>query len=154
MWPALFTLTNTIAFLAWLALILAPRPPLILTLILYAGVGLLCLIYAILFAGLLASWLDPVRDSATPTALDYSVRGLRAFFMSDGGIVVGWTHYLALDLFAGLWIARDADAKRIGRLVQGPILLATFIAGPLGLLLWLAVREPAARRSSKRVGAR
>ncbi|MEO0908688.1 MAG: abscisic acid-deficient protein Aba4 family protein, partial [Pseudomonadota bacterium] len=37
-------------------------------------------------------------------------------------------HYLAFDLFVGLWIARDADAKSISRLVQAPILLATLMA--------------------------
>jgi hypothetical protein len=153
MWDTLFGLTNGIAVIAWAALILGPRRPLLLSFVLYLGVGLLCLIYATLFISLLVGWVDPVRDGAAP-ALDYSVKGLRAFFMSDGGIVVGWTHYLALDLFTGLWVARDGDAKRIGRLVQAPILFATFMAGPLGLLIWLIVREPAARRSSKQGGRR
>ena len=67
---------------------------------------------------------------------------------SKGGITVGWIHYLALDLFTGLWIARDADAKGFGRLGQAPVLLATFLAGPLGLLIWLVIREPAARRAA------
>jgi hypothetical protein len=148
MWQTLFSLTNAVALIAWLVLILAPRRPLSLSAVLYAGVGLLCLLYTALFVALLAGWIDPVRDGAAP-ALDYSVKGLRAFFMSDGGIVVGWTHYLALDLFAGLWIARDGDAKRISRLVQSPILFATFMAGPLGVLLWLIVREPAARQVAR-----
>jgi hypothetical protein len=153
MWDSLFALTNLIAVIAWAALILGPRRPLLLSAILFVGVGLLCLIYSALLVSMLAGWDDPVRDGAAP-ALDYSVKGLRAFFMSDGGIVVGWTHYLALDLFTGLWIARDADAKRIGRLVQAPILFATFMAGPLGLLIWLIAREPATRRSSKQGSAR
>ncbi len=148
MWQTLFSLTNAIALIAWIVLILAPRRPLLLSLVLYAGVGLLCLIYTALLVALIAGWVDPVRDGAAH-ALDYSVKGLRAFFMSDGGIVVGWTHYLALDLFAGLWIARDGDAKRISRLVQAPILFATFMAGPLGLLVWLMVREPAARQVAR-----
>jgi hypothetical protein len=148
MWQSLFGLANLIALIAWIALILVPRRPLVLTLILYAGVGLLCLIYSVLLVSLLAGWLDPIRDAGTPI-LSYSVRGLRAFFMSDGGIVVGWTHYLALDLFTGLWIARDSDGKHISRLIQVPVLFATYMAGPLGLLIWLVVREPAARRAAR-----
>jgi hypothetical protein len=70
-------------------------------------------------------------------------------FMSDGGIVLGWTHYLAFDLFVGLWISRDADAKGFNRLVQTPILLATLMAGPIGLLLWLIIRERRARAQAK-----
>ena len=69
--------------------------------------------------------------------------------MSDGGIVLGWTHYLAFDLFVGLWIARDADAKGFSRLVQLPILFFTLMAGPIGLLLWLVIRERRARAVSK-----
>ena len=156
MWQSLFTLTNIIAVIAWALLILAPRRPLALSAILYAGVGLLCLIYTAVLIALLAGWVDPVRSpgAASASLTDYSVAGLRALLARDGGIVLAWTHVLAFDLFTGLWIARDGDAKGVGRLVQAPILLATFMVGPLGLLLWLAVREPAARRSSKRGGGR
>lgn len=80
---------------------------------------------------------------------EYSIAGIRALFSSDGGIVVGWTHYLAFDLFVGLWIARDADAKGFGRLIQLPFLFATLMAGPIGLLAWLIVREPRARRAAR-----
>ena len=74
---------------------------------------------------------------------------MRAIFASDGGVTVGWTHYLAFDLFVGLWIARDADAKHFSRLVQAPFLFATLMAGPLGLLLWLAIRERRARAKGR-----
>ena len=42
-------------------------------------------------------------------------------------------------------IARDADAKEFSRILQAPILILTFMAGPIGLFLWLLVREPRAR---------
>ena len=58
-----------------------------------------------------------------------------------GAIGVGWTHYLALDLLAGLWIARDADRLGAGRLLQVPYLLATFMAGPAGVFAWLVTRQ-------------
>ena len=64
-----------------------------------------------------------------------------AMFRSEGAIVVGWTHYLALDLLAGLWIARDADRLGAGRLLQVPYLLATFMAGPAGVFAWLVTRQ-------------
>lgn len=148
MWQSLFGLTNLIAVIGWALLLLAPRRPLLLTIVLYLGVGLLCLIYASLVIALVAGWADAgqVAGAARYDVSDYSIAGIRALFQSDGGIVIGWTHYLAFDLFTGLWIARDADAKSVSRLVQTPILLATFLAGPIGLLIWLIVREPAARR--------
>ena len=67
-------------------------------------------------------------------------------FASDAGIVIGWTHYLAFDLFVGLWIAKDADSKGFARWVQLPFLAATLFAGPIGLLAWLVTRERRARR--------
>jgi hypothetical protein len=152
MWQSLFGFTNLVAVIGWAILLLAPRRPLLLTIVLFVCVGLLCLVYAGLFVPLLAGWVDPGQVAGTGRAdpSDYSIAGIRALFQSDAGIVLGWTHYLAFDLFAGLWIARDADAKSVSRWVQAPILLATFLAGPIGLLLWLIVREPRARAAAGR----
>ena len=145
MWPTLFSVTNAVALGGWLILAAAPRRPLPLTIVLYLGVGLLCLVYAAIFVALLGGFADPVRVAGADAPFHYDIAGIRNLFGTDGGIVLGWTHYLAFDLFTGLWIARDADAKQIGRLIQLPILFATFMAGPIGLLLYLAIREPRAR---------
>ena len=116
---------------------------------LYGGVAILCLAYAAVFVALIGGLADPVRDPglAAPDLANYSVKGLKDLFRSEGAVVLGWTHYLALDLFAGLWIARDGDAKGFSRGVQVPFLVMTFLAGPLGLLAWLLVRERRARRA-------
>ena len=55
-------------------------------------------------------------------------------------------------IFTGLWIAKDADQKRFSRLVQAPILILTFLAGPFGLGVWLLVRERRARAVGNRRG--
>ena len=144
-WSTLFNLVNLLAMIAWVALILLPRWPALLSAILYLGVGLLCLVYAVCLIGALSGAFPP-GGGAGGDADFTSIEGVRAIFATDLGVTVGWTHYLAFDLFVGLWIARDADAKHIYRWAQAPILLATFMVGPLGLLIWLAVREPAARR--------
>lgn len=136
MWQQLFGLTNVAALVGWALLLVGPRR--VVPVIRYAVVGFLCTIYVALFIGLLKGWLDPVRDGPAPP-FDYSVAGLRAQFASDGGIVIGWTHYLAFDLFVGCWIADKADGRGIGRLAQAPVLLATFLAGPFGLLVWMLI---------------
>ena len=147
-WDLAFGLTNAVAMIGWLMLAVLPRRPLTLSAVLYLCVGLLCLAYFLLFVVLFGNLVDPQRLPGTPQPdlLDYSVAGLRPLFMSDGGIVIGWTHYLAFDLFVGLWIARDADAKGVGRLVQLPFLFVTLMAGPIGLLSWLAFRGLKQRR--------
>lgn len=145
-WSAWFSMVNLLALIAWAGLILLPRWPALLSGILYLGVGLLCLIYATGLIGLLSGLIpNPQGGGADFTTIE----GVRSIFGSDAGVTIGWTHYLAFDLFVGLWIARDGDAKNISRLLQAPILLATFMAGPLGLGLWLLIREPAARKQGR-----
>ena len=141
-WDLIFSLANAVALAGWILLAVLPRRPLVLSTVLYLGVGLLCLVYFLLFIVSIGGLVDPHRLPGTPepNLLDYSIAGLRPLFLSDGGIVIGWTHYLAFDLFVGLWIARDADAKGVGRLVQLPFLFMTLMAGPIGLGMWLAFR--------------
>lgn len=62
---------------------------------------------------------------------------MRTLFASDPVLVAGWVHYLAFDLFVGIWIAEQADALGLSRWLQAPILVATFLLGPLGLLVFL-----------------
>jgi hypothetical protein len=147
-WDALFSLTTVIALAGWISLIILPRRPLVLSLVLYAAVGLLCLIYTAIFVAIFSGLADPARLAgfAAPDLSDYSIPGLRALFMSDAGIVIGWTHYLAFDLFIGTWIARDADSRGVGRIVQVPFLFVTLMAGPIGLLAWLMIRGWTGRR--------
>jgi hypothetical protein len=145
-WALVFNAVNLLAMIGWAALILLPRWPALLSAVLYLGVGLLCLIYACGLIGVMSGVIpNPQGGGADFT----TIAGVRAIFGSDAGVTIGWTHYLAFDLFVGLWIARDGDAKAVSRLVQAPILLATFVAGPLGLLVWLVWREPAARRQGR-----
>ena len=149
-WDGLFGLTNILALAGWVALAFLPRGPKIMALVLYVGVALLCLIYAVLFALLIGKAVDPGLVAGASGGGNFtSIAGIRSLFLSDAGIVIGWTHYLAFDLFVGLWIAKDADNKGFSRMVQLPFLFATLMAGPIGLLLWLFVREGRARRAAR-----
>ncbi|RXZ66358.1 ABA4-like family protein [Pelagerythrobacter rhizovicinus] len=151
MWPAIFGATNVVALAGWIILLALPRRPFALAGVLYLGIGLLSLIYAVLLVLLATGSVDGLHDAgAAPFDLaNFSLSAIRSSFHSDGVVVLGWTHYLAFDLFVGLWIARDADAKGFPRLAQAPVLIATFLAGPFGLLVWLAVRERRARVSGR-----
>ena len=139
-WPALFAATNGLALAAWVLLLFGPRGQRTAAIILYFGVGRLCLAYAVIFAVQLDEF---IRGDLT------GIDGIQALFADDGGLVLGWTHYLAFDLFIGQWIAKDADHKGFSRLTQLPVLLLTLLAGPIGLLLWLVIRERRARAASR-----
>lgn len=147
MWDTVFSAANLLAMLMWAALILLPRWPALLAAVLYVGVGLLCLAYSVGIIGILSGGFDPAGPEGSA---DFTtIAGVRAIFASDGGVTIGWMHYLAFDLFVGLWIARDADGKDFSRWVQAPILVATFMAGPLGLFAWLIIREKRARAQGR-----
>lgn len=149
-WEFLFNAANLLAMLCWAVLILAPRGDISRTLTFYGGAGLLSFAYAVLLVLLLTGAVDAGGGEG---GADFStIQGVRNIFLSDGGVTVGWIHYLAFDLFVGMWIARDADAKHFSRLLQAPVLLLTCVAGPFGLLVWLIIREPAARRANPRKG--
>ena len=139
-WGGLFTFVHVVAIAGWALLFLAPRGPRVAAYVLYLCVGLLCLTYTVMFASQLGAIIGG----------DFlSIEGIKALFASDGGVVIGWTHYLAFDLFIGQWIAKDADHKGFSRLAQVPILLLTVLAGPIGLLVWLVARERRARASAR-----
>lgn len=151
-WNALFGIANGWAMIGWLILLLAPRTALTRSTIMYLGVGLLCAAYASLMALVMSGTVDPVAPAGA-APLDFTtLDGVMALFDSRGGATIGWIHYLAFDLFTGIWIAQDADSKGVSRWLQAPVLLLTFLAGPIGLLLWLLVREPSARAAARAAG--
>lgn len=134
-WPFAFAATNLLALTAWVALILPPRRDRVVPVLRWGVVGALCLFYT----GALIWALTVGFGEGGPPASFTTLEGVRAVFATDGGVTVGWTHYLAFDLFVGLWIAERADEAGVSRLLQAPILLLTFVAGPAGLLVWLIV---------------
>ncbi|MCK0100190.1 ABA4-like family protein [Qipengyuania sp. S6317L1] len=146
-WSTVFSAANILAMIAWVVLILLPRHPIALAGVLYLGAGLLSMVYAVALGGVLSGFIPAGEGGAGANFT--SIEGVRDIFASDGGVTIGWVHYLAFDLFVGLWIARDGDAKFISRFIQAPILLLTFVAGPAGLLFWLIIREPSARAKGR-----
>src|SRR5437763_10250079 len=69
-----------------------------------------------------------------------SLSGVRQFFANDWLLLAGWMHYLAFDLFVGAWIAAETERAQLSRFVLIPTLPLTFMFGPLGFLLFQAVR--------------
>jgi Domain of unknown function (DUF4281) len=125
-WEQAFSLVNLPALSAWIALIFLPRWRAVTLTIRYGLIVALSLLYSVL----IAIYFFRVEGGGFG-----SIAEVRALFSSDPVLLAGWVHYLAFDLFVGLWIAERSDAMGLSRLLQGPILLATFMFGPLGLLI-------------------
>ncbi len=127
----LFDWAGQAATLGWVILIFLPR-----------GIKPLFFIaqYVVpLGIGLLYSALVLVHFFSTEGGYD-SLASVRALLANDHMLLAGWVHYLAFDLFIGAWIAKQADKIGVSRLIQAPILLATFMFGPVGLVLFLVMK--------------
>ena len=129
-WGQAFKVANTIALVAWLILIHLPRPPWLILALRRGLIGGICLIYSVV----IFRFISEVEGGGFST-LDQ----VKALFRSDAVVFAGWLHYLAFDLFVGLWIAEQSDLKKIHRVYQAGILAATFVLGPFGLLLYFAL---------------
>jgi hypothetical protein len=135
-WDMIFGFANAWALLCWAVLALAPKREIIVPLVFFAGSVLLACLYAGLIIPLMAGWISNGGPADFTT-----LAGIMALFDSPGGATIGWIHYLAFDLFVGIWIARNADVHKISRWLQAPILFFTLMAGPIGLLLYLLLRQ-------------
>jgi hypothetical protein len=69
-----------------------------------------------------------------------SLQGVMTLFTNPWAVCGGWLHYLVFDLFVGAWEARDARRLGIPHLWIVPCLLMTLMLGPIGLLLYVALR--------------
>ena len=78
MWDFIFSTANMLAMICWAALILLPRKPLVLSLIMYLGVGLLCLVYSAGLISIVAGWVDPVGTGSGGETSFSTIEGVRA----------------------------------------------------------------------------
>lgn len=140
-WDMIFGFANAWALLGWVILALAPKREIVVPIVFFAGSVLLACLYAGLIIPLMAGLISDGGPTGRPAADLTSLAGVMALFDSPGGATIGWIHYLAFDLFVGIWIARNADAHKISRWFQISILFFTLMAGPIGLLLYLLLRQ-------------
>lgn len=142
-WETLFQAANLLAVTGWIILIAGPRrtaglqavPGYLIPVILSAAYFVLAAVYLARTEGGYAS-----------------LEAVGALFAVEPVLLAGWLHYLAFDLFVGAWIARQADVLGVSRALQVPILLATFLIGPVGLLLFLALRAALSARGPAAAG--
>jgi hypothetical protein len=133
--PLAFSVAGMIAMAGWLGLLLSlfveRARPVAWTAAQLAIPALLAMAYIMLI------WTG--MGAATGGGFG-SITEVRALFANDSALVAGWLHYLAFDLFVGTWIAREGLASGVPALLLVPCLALTFLFGPAGLLLFLALR--------------
>lgn len=91
-------------------------------------------------AALYALLVLPHLAEHAPVLLRPELTEVAALLGSPAGATISWTHFLAFDLFAGRWIYADGRRRGVAAWVTSPVLFATLLFGPLGLLLHLCLR--------------
>ena len=128
----IFLICNYAVLPAWLLLAFLPNHRLTQTLVHAIWVPLLLgpvYIWALFFG-------PPAAEGAGFGTLT----GVMLLFESPMAVLGGWIHYLVFDLFVGAWITRDAKRQGINHWLIVPLLFATLMAGPAGLMLYLLLR--------------
>lgn len=129
----LFSLLNVLPLPLWLGMLLFPRARFTEQLVRaywpYIALGAT---YTLLL----------VVALATGTGFDLSFDALRRGLSLEWGFLAFWAHLLTLDLFAGVWIFRDA---KYWGMEPRPFVLLTLFAGPLGLGAYLLARQRKAK---------
>ena len=75
-----------------------------------------------------------------------SLDDLYTVFATENFLLIFWIHFLALNLFLGSWVSRDAVKYNMTRgLVFVPLVLI-YLTGPLGLVLYWIFRIFYAKR--------
>jgi hypothetical protein len=129
-----FQVTNTLALIAWIALVLFPGRKLVSGWLCAVVVpGLLAVAYAGVIGWKFASNGPPPGDIMT-------LSGLREVFRDDWVFAAAWTHYLVFDMVVGAWIARDSVRLGLPWPLRTLSLVLTFLSGPVGFLVHIAGR--------------
>ena len=67
-----------------------------------------------------------------------SLDNLYTVFATENFLLIFWIHFLALNLFLGSWVSRDAIKHNMPRSIVVIPLILIYFTGPLGLVLyWL-----------------
>ncbi|GGX49921.1 ABA4-like family protein [Saccharospirillum salsuginis] len=128
----LFSLANLMVLPAWVTLVFAPfKWPGVSRWVQFTVPVLLGMAYLVMIA---MFW------SERQGGFD-SLSSVRALFGHDGLLLAGWLHYLAFDLFIGAWIVERAMRVGLHHVWTIPCLPLTFLFGPIGLVLYLAIES-------------
>jgi hypothetical protein len=142
----LFNIFNTAILLPWVLLLFFPKwkgtqkmmewhlPVLII------GVAYLILLLTDFFISSNGSPIDMM-----------SLAGIKAAFARDEVMLIGWIHYLAFDLFVGIWELGDAQKNGISHFLLVPCLVLTLFYGPVGFVLYWVLRQWYAFKTKKEI---
>ncbi|MDJ0646218.1 MAG: ABA4-like family protein [Flavobacteriaceae bacterium] len=127
-----FSIANMTVMPMWLLMIILPKWKATRFLIDFKVIPLaLSVIYAIYI----------IQAIQIGGGMDFgSLSSVMALFTEENAVLAGWVHYLAFDLLVGMWMLNQNKELGIHQILMAPCLLGTFMAGPIGFLLFMILR--------------
>lgn len=126
-----FSVVNLAAALSWVLLVVLPGRTWVPNTV--AGLGVPVVLAGVYLALVATNWGSSAGGFST-------LADVALLFANPWMLLAGWVHYLCFDLLIGCWEVRDARERGIHHFLVVPCLLATFMCGPAGWLLYRAVR--------------
>jgi hypothetical protein len=136
---SIFPIANMTAVAGWVALLASPFIPRLSDAIAASAIPLLL---SVAYAGLILAFWNGAEGGFDTLA------NVELLFRTREMLLAGWLHYLAFDLFVGAWIARTARAEGVSFILVAPCLVLTFLFGPVGFLIFSAIRAVRLRNPS------
>ena len=68
------------------------------------------------------------------------LENLYAVFSDENFLLIFWLHFLAISLFIGSWISRDAVRYSIPKFLSAICIVLTYFTGPIGLVVYWIIR--------------
>ncbi len=69
-----------------------------------------------------------------------SLSDLYTLFATESFLLIFWLHFLAINLFLGSWVSREAVKYNISRGIATIPLILIYFIGPVGLVLFWIIR--------------
>lgn len=128
----IFTVASMAMFVPWLMLLLLPNNK---------WTEPVAMVAALLFmaGAFVLIWKRLVFAQNEGDLTTFS--GVTNLFRTQEMVWAGWLNYLAFSICAGIWQLNDSREIKLAHLLVVPGLAMTFIAGPIGLLIYLTIRR-------------
>lgn len=126
-----FSYANMLVMPMWLLLMILPKWKVTRFLVDYKVIPILLSIVYVIYISL---------TFQAEGGLDFgSLQSVMTLFTKENAVLAGWVHYLAFDLLIGMWMVQRNRDLGIHQLLMVPCLFFTFMAGPLGFLLFTLI---------------
>jgi len=81
-------------------------------------------------------------------SLYLGIKNLSDLFSNQEFLIIFWIHFLAINLFCGSWMSRDASRLLISKYLMFFPLVITYFIGPLGIFIYWIIRMFYAKKIS------